>query len=311
MKVVVLGAGGVGGYFGGRLTAAGNDVTFVARGAHLEAMRKNGLKIKSQRGDLLITEVKAVEAIAEAGAADLVIIGVKLWDTEAAAASLRPAAEKGAAFISFQNGVQKDEVLRKHVPADSIIGGVCYIAASISEPGVIGHTGAMQKLVFGEYDGRKSLRCQLFLAACNKAAIDAELSDDIERAIWEKFVFLVGLSGMTSYCRTPIGPVREDQQSRSMLLHTMQEAVAVARAKGVKLESDFADNRLSFCDTLPAAFPSSMQVDLSRGNRLELPWFSGAVVDLGKMFEVATPVNQKIVEALTPYVDGKRPTTLS
>jgi 2-dehydropantoate 2-reductase len=306
MKIVVLGAGGVGGYFGGRLAAAGNDVTFVARGAHLASLRQNGLKITSQRGDLVVPKVKAVETISEAEAADLVLIGVKLWDTEAAAASLRPAADKGAAFISFQNGVQKDDVLRKHVPADSIIGGVCYIAASISEPGVIGHTGAMQKLVFGEYGGRRSIRCQIFLEACKQAAIDAELSDDIERAIWEKFVFLVGLSGMTSFCRTTIGPIREDEQKRAMLHHTMQEVVAVARAKGVKLGSDFADNRLAFCDTLPASFPSSMQVDLSRGNRLELPWFSGAVVDLGKTFEVATPVNRQIVETLTPYVDGQR-----
>jgi 2-dehydropantoate 2-reductase len=306
MKVIVLGAGGVGGYFGGRLAAAGNDVTFVARGAHLASMRKNGLKITSQRGDLAIPQVKAVETVAEAGAADLVLIGVKLWDTEAAAASLRPAADKGACFISFQNGVQKDDVLRKYVPADSIIGGVCYIAASISEPGVIGHTGAMQKLVFGEYGGDYSARCETFLAACKQAAIDTELSDDIERAIWEKFVFLVGLSGMTSFCRTTIGPIREDKQSRAMLQQTMQEVVAVARAKGVKLGSDFADNRLAFCDTLPASFPSSMQVDLSRGNRLELPWFSGAVVDLGKTFGVATPANHKIVEALTPYVDGNR-----
>ena len=306
MRIVVLGAGGVGGYFGGRLAAAGNDVTFVARGAHLAAMRKSGLKITSQRGDLLVPQVKAVETVAEAGAADLVLIGVKLWDTETAAASLRPAAEKGASFISLQNGVQKDDVLRKHVAAESIIGGVCYIAASISEPGVIGHTGAMQKIVFGEYGGQESPRCADFLAACKQAEIDAELSDDIERAIWEKFVFLVGLSGMTSFCRTPIGLVREDEQSRAMLLHTMQETVAVARAKGVKLGSDYADNRLAFCDTLPAAFPSSMQVDLSRGNRLDLPWFSGAVVDLGKTLTVPTPMNQKIVDALAPYIDGKR-----
>jgi 2-dehydropantoate 2-reductase len=219
---------------------------------------------------------------------------------------LQPAAEKGASFISLQNGVQKDDVLRKHVPAQSIIGGVCYIAASISEPGIIGHTGAIQKIVLGEYGGQDSRRCADFLSACKQAGIDAELSDDIERAIWEKFVFLVGLSGMTSFCRTPIGPVREDRDSRAMLLQTMQETVAVARAKGVKLGSDYADNRLAFCDTLPAAFPSSMQVDLSRGNRLELPWFSGAVVDLGKTLKVSTPVNRKIVDALAPYVDGTR-----
>jgi 2-dehydropantoate 2-reductase len=308
MKIIVVGAGGVGGYFGGRLAAAGYDVTFVARGAHLASIQKNGLKIRNtnQLKDLVLPAVKGVETVAEAGSADLVLIGVKLWDTETVAVTLRAVADKGASFISFQNGVQKDYLLRKYVPAESIIGGVCYIAASISEPGVIDYKGGIQKLVFGEYSGHRSKRCETFLAACKQAGIDAELSDDIERAIWEKFVFLVGLSGATSFFRTTIGPIRDDQQKRAMLQGAMQEVVAVARAKSVNLDSDFAENRLAFCETLPPSFPSSMQIDLSRGNRLELPWLSGAVVDLGRALKVATPVNQQIVEALAPYVEGKQ-----
>jgi len=306
MKIVILGSGGVGGYFGGRLAAAGSDVTFVARGAHLAALRRNGLKITSPRGDLHIPQIKTAETIGEIETADLVVVGVKLWDTESVAASLKPIAERGAAIISLQNGVQKDDILRKYVPADSVMGGVCYIAAVISEPGVIEHAGTMQRLVFGEYGGPKSSRAEAFLAACQAASIDAELSDAIERLIWEKFVFLVGLSGMTSKFRTPIGPIRENAQKRAMLFETMREVVAVGRAKGVSLRPDFAEDRLAFCDTIPATMTSSMQVDLERGNRLELPWLSGAVVDLGAELGVPTPANKVIVDALTPYVQGRK-----
>ena len=307
MRIVILGSGGVGGYFGGRLAAAGSDVTFVARGAHLAALRRNGLKITSPRGNLHIPQIKTAETIREIEVADLVLVGVKLWDTESVAASLKPIAERGAAIISFQNGVHKDDVLREYMPADSIMGGVCYIAAAISEPGVIEHTGTMQRLVFGEYGRRKSARGEAFLAACQTAGIDAELSDAIERLIWEKFVFLVGLSGMTSKFRTPIGPIRENAEKRAMLLETMREVVAVGRAKGVPLRPDFAEDRLAFCDTIPATMTSSMQVDLERGNRLELPWLNGAVVDLGAQLGVPTPANTAIVEALAPYVQGRKP----
>jgi 2-dehydropantoate 2-reductase len=182
------------------------------------------------------------------------------------------------------------------------LGQVGYVAAAISEPGVIGHTGTMQRLVFGEYGARKSARGEAFLAACQAADIDAELSDAIEQLIWEKFVFLVGLSGMTSKFGTPIGPIRENPKRRAMLFETMREVVAVGRAKGVPLRPDFAEDRLAFCDTIPAKMTSSMQVDLKRGSRLELPWLSGALVDLGAQLGVPTPANAAIVEALMPYV---------
>jgi len=285
-----------------RLAAAGSDVTFLARGAHLAALRRNGLKITSPRGNLYIPQIKTAETIREIEIADLVLVGVKLWDTESVAASLKPIAERGAAIISFQNGVHKDDVLRKYAPADSVLGGACYVAAAISEPGVIGHTGTMQRLVFGEYGARKSARGEAFLAACQAADIDAELSDAIEQLIWEKFVFLVGLSGMTSKFGTPIGPIRENPKRRAMLFETMREVVAVGRAKGVPLRPDFAEDRLAFCDTIPAKMTSSMQVDLKRGSRLELPWLSGALVDLGAQLGVPTPANAAIVEALMPYV---------
>lgn len=306
MKIAILGSGGLGGYFGGRLAAGGSDVTFVARGAHLAALRRDGLRIASPLGDLHLPEVKAVDSIDAAGPVDLVLIGVKLWDTQAVAESLRPAVAAGAAVVSFQNGVQKDDILREHLPAQAVMGGVSYIAAKIAAPGVIEHGGTLQRLVFGEYGGAPSDRVQAFLAACTGAGIDAEASDAIERLIWEKFVFLVGLSGTTSLYGGPIGPIREDPGKRAFLLDVLREVVSVGRAKGVDLPETFAEDRLRFCDTIPATMTSSMQVDLERGNRLELPWLSGAVADLGGELGVPTPANRKIVEALTPHVMGRR-----
>ncbi len=306
MRIAILGSGGVGGYFGGRLAAAGADVTFIARGAHLDAIRRHGLRITSPRGDAHVVNPKAVETVADLGPVDLVLVGVKLWDTETVARNLVPVAAKGAAVLSLQNGVEKDDVLRRHVPADAVMGGVCYIAATIAEPGVIAHSGAMQRLVFGEYGGARSARGEALLAACADAGIDAEFSDAIERLIWEKFVFLVGLSGTTSLYRQPVGPIRENAEQRALLLDAMREVVAVGRAKGVPLAPDYAEGRLAFCDTLPAGMTSSMATDLARGNRLELPWLSGGVVEMGATLGVPTPANRRIAETLAPFADGRR-----
>ncbi len=306
MKIVVLGAGGVGGYFGGRLAIAGSDVTFVARGAHLDAMRRDGLKITSPLGDAVVHPVKAVSTIAEVDTADLVMIGVKLWDTEAVAAELAPLASRGAAVVSFQNGVEKDDVLRRHLPADAVLGGVAYIQAMIAEPGAIAHAGKAQRIVIGEYGGARSARVEAFRAACVAAGIDVEVSDAIERAIWEKFVFLVALSGTTSLFREPIGVIREDAAKRALFVDAMREVMAVGSAKGVPLRDDFIDDRLAFCDSLPPTMSSSMRTDRERGNRLELPWLSGAVVAMGESFGIATPANRRIADGLAPFVNGTR-----
>ncbi|HEV2675018.1 MAG TPA: 2-dehydropantoate 2-reductase [Aliidongia sp.] len=305
MRIAILGSGGVGGYFGGRLAAAGSEVTFIARGAHLAAIRQHGLRLVSPRGDALIMPAKAVETIDEAGPVDLVIVGVKLWDTEEVAHSLVSVAAQGAAILSLQNGVQKDEILRRSLPAEAVLGGVCYIAAAIAEPGVVAQSGTMQRLVFGEYGNAPSTRSEAFLAACTRAGIDVELSRDIERLIWEKFVFLVGLSGTTALFGQPIGPIREDAEKRALLLAAMQEVVAIGQAKGVALPADYADSRLAFCDTLPAGMTSSMQTDLARGNRLELPWLSGGVVEMGAALGIPTPANRTIADALEPRTLGR------
>ena len=232
------------------------------------------------------------------------MVCVKLWDTEGIADELKRLVDHGATVISFQNGVRKDEILAKYLPKSALIGGVGYIAAVIEAPGVIRHTGAMQALKFGEYDGRRTPRVEALLDACLKAGIDAEISDDIEQLIWKKFVFLVGLSGATASIRKPIGPIRDNPQTRRFLYEIMREVVAVGRARGVSLPADFAEDRLAFCDTLPATMFASMYHDLERGKRLELPWLSGSVAEMGVELGIPTPSNDAISDILALHVSG-------
>ena len=198
MRITIMGTGGVGGYFGARLAHAGQDVSFVARGRQLAALREHGLRVESPLGNLHLRPVQVTDTPATIGSADLVIVGVKLWDTEAAAAAIRPLVGEHTAVLSFQNGVVKDDILRRELGERAVVGGVGYIAATIAEPGVIRHTGVMHKLVFGEYDGRPSERLLRFADACAAAGIDHEISPRIRHTLWEKFVFLVGLSGTTA-----------------------------------------------------------------------------------------------------------------
>lgn len=304
MKITVIGAGGVGGYFGGKLAAAGEDVTFVARGEHLQAMQQHGLKINSPLGNVWLPEVNAVDHPAKAAAADLYIVAVKLWDTADVAAQLQPLIKGDTAVLSLQNGVQKDDILQRYLPQQNIIGGVSYIAAAIAEPGVIHHGGKLQKLAFGEYGQPTSARCEAFQQSCQKAGIETDFSDDIALRIWEKFIFLVGFSGTTTLFRSNIGPIRSDPVKRQLFRDAMQEVADVAQAKGISVRPDFAEQLLQFTDTLPADMPSSMKTDLQRGKRLELPWLSGAVVDMAKQLGLAVPANQHIVEQLLPWAMG-------
>jgi len=306
MKIAVMGSGGVGGYFGGRLAQAGCDVTFIARGAHLAAMREHGLKIESPSGDIHVPHVKATDDPATIGPVGLVMFCVKLADTEAAARAIKPLFGPDTGIVSFQNGVQKDDILRRVFGEKAVMGGVGYIATTIARPGVIKHTGTMQRLLFGEYDGKRSARAEYLLEACRRAGINAELSEDIRRAIWEKFVFLVGLSGTTTTVRLPIGPIRENPHSRAFLFDIIQEAVAVGRAHGVALPEDYAQTRLAFCDGLPAEMTSSMHHDLDRGNPLEVGWLSGGVVDLGAAVGVPTPANRAVRAVLAPHERGRK-----
>lgn len=306
MRITIMGTGGVGGYFGARLAKAGCAVSFVARGAHLAALRQHGLRVESPLGDLHLPTVDATDDPASIGTTDLVLFGVKLWDTAAAARAIQPLIGDQTAVVSFQNGVVKDDILRQVLGERSVLGGVCYIAATIAEPGVIRHSGKMQKLVFGEYDGSMTDRVKRFADACAAAGIEHELSGSIRQTVWEKFVFLVGLSGTTATTRTPIGTIRSNERARAFLREAMGEVVQVARAEGVDLPADFADNRLAFCDQLPATMTSSMHNDLERGGRIEVPWLSGDVVARGQRLGVATPCNRAIFDILSVHAEGQQ-----
>jgi 2-dehydropantoate 2-reductase len=306
LKIAILGSGAVGGYFGARLAGAGEDVAFIARGRQLAAMREGGLHLRSPRGDLDLKAVRATDDPATIGPVQMVLFTVKLWSTEEAARQLAPLIGRDTAVISLQNGVEANDVIARAVGREHLMGGICYIAATLDRPGSVHHSGPMARLVFGELGGKRAQRAEAFLEACTraKAGFDAELSADVDRAIWEKFVFIVGLSAMTTLTRRPIGPVRSDPDTRAMLLDVMREAVAVGRAKGVALDRDFAEKRLAFVDTLPDEMTSSMHNDLDRGNRLEVAWLSGAVVRLGRESGVATPANQAVYAALKLHAGG-------
>jgi 2-dehydropantoate 2-reductase len=306
MRIAVMAAGAVGGYFGARLAQAGHEVAFVARGRQLEALRAHGLRVESPLGDVHLPDVEVTDEPPGIGAVDLVLFSVKLWDTREAADAIKPLLKEETAVVSFQNGVVKDDILRQSLGTGHVIGGVCYIAATIAEPGLIRHSGSLQKLVFGEYDGSPSPRVRQFRDACTGSGIDAEISDHIEQAIWEKFVFLVGLSGTTSLARSVIGPIRDHPRSRAFLHDVMAEVVQVARTQGVPLPADYADERLAFTDQLPANMTSSMHHDLEQGNRLEVDWLSGDVVERGARLGVATPCNRAIFDILSIYSGARR-----
>lgn len=303
MRIAVMGSGGLGGYFGGRLCAGGSEVHFIARGRHLQALRDEGLHIEGPNA-MHIPRVNATDDPREVGVVDLVMVCVKLWDTEHALQQIRPMVGPDTTIISLQNGVLKDDYLRAAYDASQIMGGLAYIATTIDRPGVVRQTGTMQRLVFGEFDGSRSPRGQAILAACLAGGIHAELSENILREIWQKYVFLVGLSGTTTTIRRPIGPIRENRQTRSFLLDVMREVVAVGRAHGVDLAEDYALAKLELADSVAPDMTSSMHHDLDRGNPLEVRWLSGGVVELGVRKGVPTPLNRAIADILALHAGG-------
>jgi 2-dehydropantoate 2-reductase len=303
MRIAIVGSGGVGGYFGGRLAATGTDVTFLARGAHLEALRTRGLRIESPKGNAHLPHVNASDDPAAIGPVDIVFFAVKLYDTEGALALLPPLIGPETVVIGFQNGVESIGMLTRAVGPAHTAGGVAYVSAVIAEPGVIQHT-AMDRLIFGEPDGSRSRRLEWLLEACRPAGFQATLSTDINVEIWTKFVRLSVFSGMTAVTRSPIGVIRDDPELFAMLKTAVNEAMAVAHAKGVAVpESTVADVAAAYT-ALPPQAKASMLEDLERGRRIELPWLSGAVVRIGREVGVDTPTHRFINAVLKPHVKG-------
>jgi 2-dehydropantoate 2-reductase len=306
MKIAVMGSGGVGGFYGGLLARAGAEVTFVARGAHLAAMRERGLLIENEtQGNVEIRDIRVTEDPASIGVVDLVLIAVKLWDLDAAVHAVKPVVGPHTAVLSLQNGVIKDDILRRAFGDRAVMGGVGYVATHISRPGVIRQVGTLQRLIFGEYDGTSSARVEALLALALKAGLQAESAADIRRTLWEKYTFLVGLSATTTTMRSTIGPIRTNPRTRAFLHDIMREVVAVGRAHGVALPEHYADERLAFADTVPVDMTSSMHHDLEAGNRLEVEWLSGGVVKLGLEAGIATPANRAVWDVLALHAGGR------
>jgi len=306
MKIAVIGSGGVGGFYGLKLARAGYDVTFVARGAHLRAMQESGLHIENESGIVeSLASVNVTDDILSLKQPDLILIAVKMWDLEGIASTLKKIAGPQTAVLSLQNGVIKDIILKRIFDEEAVMGGVAYVATSIGRPGVIKQVGPMQRIKVGEYNGRKSARSEELVRSFASMGVDATLADDIERVLWEKFVFLVGLSSMTCLTHLTIGPVREHEGSRNLLQTIIEEAVAVGRARGVHLPEDYAKQCMQLVDNVAYAMTSSMYHDLEKGNRIELPWLSGGVVSLAREAGVPAPANTFATQVLDPYVNGR------
>ncbi|MDP3719055.1 MAG: 2-dehydropantoate 2-reductase [Acidobacteriota bacterium] len=303
MKIAIFGSGGVGGYFGGRLAAAGDDVTFIARGAHLAALQQGGLHIESPSGALHLPTVQATDDPAQVGPVDVVLFAVKLYDVDAAAATLKPMIGPNTVVITLQNGVEAVEMVAKHVGADHVAGGVAYIVVVVDQPGRLRHTVA-QQLVFGERDGSRSPRLVAFEQAGVRAGFQAKASTRVESDLWIKFVRLATWSGMTTVTRSPMGVVRDNPELFTMMMAGIDETIAVGRARGIVFPPTLVDDTVGLIRNFPASSKSSMLEDLERGRRLELPWLSGAVVRLGKEAGVPTPTHQFITAVLQPFVNG-------
>jgi 2-dehydropantoate 2-reductase len=306
MHIVFVGAGGLGGYFGARLIAAGARVSFVARGRHAEAIRRTGLQVTSPLGDLLVQPAAISADPAVLAPADLLLFTVKLPDADAAAATLAPLLRHDTVILPLQNGVEISELLAARFGVARVAAGAAYIATKVAAPGVIAHGGSFARLRFGALQPAQQPRLAEFEALCRQAGVDAELVPDIRRTLWEKFVFLVGLSSLTALTRQPIGVVRAEPELRRLLEQVMSETWSLGRAEGVALADDFVARQMAFVDELPADMKASMLHDLEAGRRLELPWLAGAVVRRGTRLGRDAPACRFVAAALAPYVAGAR-----
>jgi 2-dehydropantoate 2-reductase len=305
MRIAIVGAGGIGCIYGAALAKAGADVTFIARGAHLAAMQTNGLKIEGDRGETCLPIVQATDDPASVGPVDYAIFCVKLWDVESAGAAIRPLVGPETAVIPQQNGVDAHERLIPLLGRETVMAGTAWVTGSIVAPGVVRQTGTYQRLMFGEVDGRMSQRGQALANLCCEAGFDGEFYPNVMVPIWEKFLSIVPLSSVNSLTRAPLGVYREDPELWALCEGTLRETIAVGHAEGVKLSDDAFDKIVAQLRSMPPYHMTSMCNDLLRGNRIELPWFAGKVVELGRKHGIPTPTCNLVHSALKPHVNGK------
>jgi 2-dehydropantoate 2-reductase len=304
MRVAVMAAGAVGGYFGARLAQAGHEVFFIARGAHLAAIRENGLKIESTLGDLVLKDAKATDDPASVGPVDLVLFAVKLWDTEKAGEQTKPLVGPDTRVVTLQNGVDSVERLAPILGDAATISGATYVVTTIAAPGVIRHTGTFARIRCGRLDGRADSVLAGYVDEMKAAGLDITLSDDMLTDLWKKFVLLTGTSSITASTRQTLGVIRDDPDMRAFLFKLMDETIAVGRASGIKLPADFSAELERSVAGFAPAMKASMANDLDNGNRLELDWLAGKVVALGRKLGVPTPAQEAVYAILKPYRMG-------
>jgi len=303
MRIVVMGSGGTGGFFGAKLARAGEDVTFVARGAHLEAIRTRGLRVKSAPDGEWVVKAPAVDELGGLAPADLVLFCVKSFDTESAGRAIMPVLGPDTGVLSIQNGVDNEEKLEDIVGKGRVLGGIAQVFATIESPGVIRHT-LLGRIQFGEMDGRESPRARAFFEACGRAQIPCELSKDVLRTLWGKYVYLVAHAGMTALTRCPAGIIWALPETRRLYRLLLEEMSALARAAGADLGPGIVDTCLGYLDALGAGGYSSLHYDLMHGKRLEIDTLQGHAVRLGERYGIPTPTLFAVYAALRPYLDG-------
>ncbi len=301
MRIVVFGTGGIGGYYGGRLAQAGEDVTFVARGEHLRAIQASGLRVESVKGDFAIQPAKAVRDVSDLGPVDAVLVGVKTWQLAETAEAIRPVLGPETAVVPFQNGVEATMELASMLGPEHVLVGIARIFSFIGEPGLIRHIGGPASIAFGERDNRPSDRVAALRTAFERAkGLALETPEDINHALWEKFLFVVACGSVGAISRMPFGVFRSVSSTRQMLLGAMGEIRDLARAHGVFLPHDVIERNMEFVDAQLPVGTTSLQRDLAEGRRSELDAWTGAVVRLGRERGVPTPIHSFIYDALLP-----------
>ncbi len=300
MKVAILGTGGTGGYYGALLARAGEDVSFVARGAHLQAIRAHGLQVKSKFGDFEIKPRLATDQPGEIGPVDLLLFCTKTYDTDAAAGSAKPLVGPQTAVLSIQNGIDAVERIGNVLGTQHMLAGATWISSAIDSPGVIRQASDFRRLVFGELDGRVTPRAEAILEALQRTGITVELSQTILKVLWTKFVFISSVSAMGSLTRLPMAAYRSVPETRAVLASLMREVMAIAAASGVKLDSDADEKALAFIDQAGPAIKASMQLDVESGHRTELESMIGVIGRKGRQFGIRTPVADFIYASLLP-----------
>jgi 2-dehydropantoate 2-reductase len=300
MRIAIIGAGGVGGYFGGRLAQAGADVTFIARGAHLAALRTGGLRIESIKGDTHLPHVQATDTPAAVEPVDIIIVSVKAWQLPESFPAIRALLGPESGIVPLLNGVEASDALAAEFGESHVLNGLCYVFAFLAAPGLIRHVGIEPGIVFGERDDRPSTRAAAFRETLERAGIRAQIAPDIRAAVWSKFVFGATTSGLGAVTRAPMGLLRSRPETWPLFEQGMREIVAVGRAHGVNLNDTAVEEALARLNALPYATTASMQRDIMEGKPSELEAQNGAVVRLGRAAGVPTPLHGFIYAALLP-----------